>query len=302
MAGIELILINNIGWTKIEGFSSKGRRDKAWYENNFSRDVFLFKEPKYYSSTNFLTKEIWTEYIAYKIGTFIGLNIPSATPAIADEHYGILIKSFLKRGKAGLPANELREASDVLHAVKCKQPHNLMGIKMSQDSVYVKEDTWTEYIKMLIFDSIIGNNDRHDENWGYLFEPKIKKFILAPIYDNASCLTAGDDEAKVKKLLTDSKYLESYIDKGRPPNLYLNFDNNKKYSHFEIIKYLIKTEANVRELISEMVQKDYLNYTKGVLEQIHQTDVPDLYKLSDNRIELIYRILEIRKKKLEGLI
>ena len=56
MEEIEAVHINNIGWIKIEGFSSKGRRDKARYEHNSSREVFLFKEPKYYSSTGFLTK------------------------------------------------------------------------------------------------------------------------------------------------------------------------------------------------------------------------------------------------------
>ena len=201
-----------------------------------------------------------------------------------------------------MPANELREASDVLHAVKCKQPHNLIRIKESQGSIETKEDTWKEYIKMLIFDCIIGNNDRHDENWGYLYDAKIKKFVLSPIYDNASCLTAGDDETKVQKLLSDNEYLKSYIDKGRPPNLYLNFDDSKKYSHFEIMQHLIKSELYVTELIRDMLQKDYLSYTKEVLEQIRQTDVPDFYKLSDDRIKLIYKILEIRKKRLEGLI
>lgn len=302
MTGIQIININNSEWTKIEGFSSKGRRNKAWYEYNNTREIFLFKEPKYFSSTNFLTKEIWTEYLAYKIGTYLGLNIPEAKPATVDEHYGILIKSFLERGLAGLPANELSEASDLLRTIPCSQPHNLKGIKVLQHNELVKDDTWSEYIKMLIFDCIIGNNDRHDENWGLLYEPSIKKFVLAPIYDNASCLTSGDDEYKVEKLLKDDKFLENYIDKGRPPNLYIDFKDYKKYNHFEIIQYLINSESNVTDLIREMLQKDYLSYTKEVLEQIHHTDVPDFYKLSDNRIELIYKILKIRKKKLEGLI
>ena len=302
MTGIQIININNNEWTKIEGFSSKGRRNKAWYEYNNTREIFLFKEPKYFSSTNFLTKEIWTEYLAYKIGTYLGLNIPEAKPATVDEHYGILIKSFLERGLAGLPANELSEASDLLRTIPCSQPHNLKGIKVLQHNELVKDDTWSEYIKMLIFDCIIGNNDRHDENWGLLYEPSIKKFVLAPIYDNASCLTSGDDEYKVEKLLKDDKFLENYIDKGRPPNLYIDFKDYKKYNHFEIIQYLINSESNVTDLIREMLQKDYLSYTKEVLEQIHHTDVPDFYKLSDNRIKLIYKILKIRKKKLEGLI
>jgi len=43
-----------------------------------------------------------------------------------------------------------------------------------------------EFVKMLLFDAIVGNNDRHFYNWGLLptYVTK-KKPIFAPIYDTA---------------------------------------------------------------------------------------------------------------------
>ncbi len=300
---IELVQINNKDWTEIQGFSSKGRRVKSWYERVSSREVFLYKEPKIYSSTNFVTKEIWTEYIAYKLGTFLGLNIPEAIPATDGEHYGILIKSFLERGEAGMPAIELAEASDILHHLNSKQPHNLSTIKLLLHTEMLEKDSWENFKRMLIFDCLIGNNDRHDENWGLLYGSAISQIRLAPIYDNASCLTSGENEEKVEKLLQNETMLNQYINNSKPPNLYLNTSDSTHYKHFEIIQYLIDKEQNSTvDLIGDIVKKDYLSYTKYVLEQIHHIDVPDLYKLSDNRVELIYKILELRKKKLEELI
>jgi len=56
------------------------------------------------------------------------------------------------------------------------------------------------------------------------------------------------------------------------------------------------------DLISEMLNHDYFGYTKNVLAQIQQIDVPEIYKLSDNRCKVILKILERRKENLKDLI
>lgn len=43
MLGIELININPNEWTQIQGFSSKGRRVKSWYERISDGEVYLYK-------------------------------------------------------------------------------------------------------------------------------------------------------------------------------------------------------------------------------------------------------------------
>lgn len=299
---INLIHLEPVQWTEIQGFSSKGRRVKSWYERVIDGEVFLYKEPKKYASTNFVTKEIWTELLAYKIGTFLGLDIPEAIPATDGEHYGILIKSFLKRGEAGMPVIELAEASDILSASELKLSHNLLMIKRVFFHEAMEAGMWKKYLEMLIFDCLIGNNDRHDENWGLLYGATIKKLRLAPIYDNASCLTSGETEEKVEQLLKNEKTLIQFINNSKPPNLYLTPYDDKHYKHFEIMEYLIKQEPDMRSLIEKMLKKDYLGYTKNVLIQIQQMDVPEIYKLSDTRCKVIIRILEKRKEKLKDLL
>ena len=51
-----------------------------------------------------------------------------------------------------------------------------------------------------------------------------------------------------------------------------------------------------------MLKQDYLSYTKSILAQIQQMDVPEIYKLSDTRCKVILKILELRKEKLKDLI
>lgn len=304
MGNIRIINIDNDEWTKIEGFSSKGLRVKSWYESVESGDVYLYKEPKIYSYPNntFITKEIWTEFIACKIGQYIGLDVPDAIPAILDGRYGILIKNFLERGVAGMPVNDLIEAKEFLSRSQIEYPHNLLSIEILLTNENVDNEAWNNYLRMLIFDCLIGNNDRHDENWGLLYDKNVGKFKLAPIYDNASCLTSGETDERVLQLLTNDSMLEKYINNSRPPNLYKNFYDSKHYKHYDLMQYLIEKYRNLKDLIIEMLKYDYLSYTEDVVSEILKLDIPEIYQINSNRKALILKILEKRQAKLKDLI
>lgn len=301
---IELVNIDTESWTKIEGFSSKGLRVKSWFERICDKEVFLYKEPKIYkySDNIFITKEIWTELIACKIGKFLGLDITEAIPACIDGNFGILIKNFLERGSAGMPISELIEAKDFFTKINASNQHNLLFINMLLQQSKIDETAWNKYLEMLVFDTLIGNNDRHDENWGFLYDRHKRIFKLSPIYDNASCLTSGETEERVNELLSDSNKLIKYVKNSRPPNLYISSFDLKHYKHFEIIEYLLKNYAETKDVISKMLKDDYLGYTEEVIHEIQQLDVPNQYKLSDNRKKLIIKILDLRRNILKGLI
>lgn len=49
----------------------------------------------------------------------------------------------------------------------------------------------SKFINICLFDSLIGNNDRHGRNLGIIVTSSFKK--LAPMYDNPSCLGIEDD-------------------------------------------------------------------------------------------------------------
>ena len=298
MTDIKIINITPETWTKIEGFSSRGKRVKYWYENIENKSVYLYKEPKIYvyNDVIFITKEIWTELIASKIGNYIGLNIPKTLPAYNNGEYGVLIKNFLTLGTSGMPVNELIEAKEILNLLGVSKKHNLASVKMILDASKVAKNAWNEYIKMFTFDTLIGNTDRHDENWGLLYNRAIKLFELAPIYDNASCLTYGENESRVDMLLTNNDKLQKFINSSRPSNLYRTPFDNTHYTHFQMIEHIIETESNAKNIIEELLKKDYLGYTREVIEQIQRLDIPEHYKITNNRKELILKILIQRQR------
>lgn len=94
----------------------------------------------------------------------------------------------------------------------------------------VEGNVLTKFWDMFIIDTLIGNTDRHNGNWGFLYNKMDKSMSFAPIYDNGSCLNPLLEDAEISKL--DDSELNNII-----YNVYSCFKiNNKKIHYFEFIK------------------------------------------------------------------
>ena len=56
---------------------------------------------------------------------------------------------------------------------------------------------------MFIVDALIGNWDRHNGNWGFLYNTVTDEVLLAPIFDCGSCLFPQADESIMRAVLDD---------------------------------------------------------------------------------------------------
>lgn len=91
---------------------------------------------------------------------------------------------------------------------------------------------------MFIIDSLIGNTDRHNGNWGILLDIKTRKAKFSPIYDCGSCLNPILEDMQIEK-----------ITNAEIKNLALNCyscikDNGKKIKYMEYIKSMKNVECN----------------------------------------------------------
>ena len=64
------------------------------------------------------------------------------------------------------------------------------------DSDLLKEKFWD----MFVIDALIGNNDRHNANWGFLVDLDKNTVGFAPIYDCGSCLNPVLEDEDLKAL------------------------------------------------------------------------------------------------------
>lgn len=72
-----------------------------------------------------------------------------------------------------------------------------IGLQEGIDPDEVLDRFWD----MFVVDALIGNWDRHNGNWGFLFDPQRDELKLAPVYDCGSGMYPGADKAIMKGVL-----------------------------------------------------------------------------------------------------
>lgn len=88
--------------------------------------------------------------------------------------------------------------------------HNGYGTELT-DILYTMEEQRAINSKELIdwfwdvfiVDALLGNWDRHNGNWGFLYEVDTDKMVIAPVYDCGSCLYPQADEEIMIRTLED---------------------------------------------------------------------------------------------------
>ena len=94
---------------------------------------------------------------------------------------------------------------------------------------------------IFIVDALIGNWDRHNGNWGFLYDARTDKMSLAPIYDCGSSLYPQADENIMNLILNDENEMNLRI--FEIPTSALTLDN-KKIKYFEFISSLQNEDCN----------------------------------------------------------
>lgn len=142
------------------------------------------------------------------------------------------------------------------------------------DNIKTKEKFWD----MFIIDSIIGNTDRHNGNWGFLLNNKTKEISFAPIYDCGSCLNPMLEDSEIEKL--------SEVElKNLAINSYSCIkENDKKINYMTYVKSRKNEECN--KAICRMFGKINLDEINRFIDEIPC--------MSDIRKEFYKKIIMVR--------
>ncbi len=180
----------------IIGDEALGSKTKFWFRRGDDR--WLFKEAREG------TGEDWAE----KIGAEIAhrLDVPAATVELADfqGRRGCASRSFVntEQGEALIHGNDIL-AGTVVGYDRNKRfgqaDHTLKNIYRAIRKLLVMREgyalTLTQFASYLVLDALIGNTDRHHENWGLVVRTKPGalegldvRLRVAPTFDHASSL------------------------------------------------------------------------------------------------------------------
>lgn len=116
---------------------------------------------------------------------------------------------------------------------------------------------------VFIIDALLGNFDRHNGNWGFLYQPFNKSAEIAPVFDCGSCLLPQADENVMEKVLKNEDELNARI--FRFPTSAIKYQGKKinYYDFLSSMEYKNCIEALVRMLpkiklneINELIDKE----------------------------------------------
>lgn len=118
----------------------------------------------------------------------------------------------------------------------------------------IRERFWD----MFIVDAFIGNWDRHNCNWGFLYHVQSDELTLAPVFDCGSCLYPQADERMIMKILADKQEINHRIF-NIPLSAIQN--NGKKINYYEFISALDNEECNraLLRILSRIDMKEIFN-------------------------------------------
>jgi hypothetical protein len=126
--------------------------------------------------------------------------------------------------------------------------HNGYGTELSDIMLTIEEQTAVDQVAlkerfwdMFIVDALIGNWDRHNGNWGFLYDTRTDQVTLAPVYDCGSCLYPQADESIMESVLNNDKELQFRIYEIPTSALKIN---GKKIKYFEFISSLQNEDCN----------------------------------------------------------
>jgi hypothetical protein len=163
-------------WQEKIHYQTGGTRSKAIVENPNNNTLYFFKKsiPKY-------KHEFWSEIIASEIGVELGFNLLRYDIARKNNEIGCISKLMIDIELQQLTEGiNFLQGYDSTYIPEEKESYEKYSFHFIISALheYNLEKTIPDLIKTIIFDSIIGNGDRHQENWGYIINTRVKDLKL----------------------------------------------------------------------------------------------------------------------------
>lgn len=221
----------------------KGSEKKKTLIYNGKRYLVKFPDPLREKNKNIsYINNAYSEYIGSKIFELLGFNTQKVILGyykIGDKEKIVCACEDFTNEDNTLYEFENITISDVDKKIDTEIEDIIKVIKNNENIIDV-ENTINEFWKIFIVDSLIGNTDRHNGNWGFLENKEEGKLKFAPIYDNGSCLNPLLKDKDIEQYLNNETELK---------NIALNTysclkENNKKINYYHYINSLKNEECN----------------------------------------------------------
>ena len=268
-------------WLEYQGASEgSGRSEKLWLVNPENKAIGLFK----FTKSDYTTEHI-SEKIAMQLAKLIDIECMEVEIGKYNNRVGSLSYRINDDDENLIEGIQLINKyypnynPETLYDDINKEYYSLEMILNSLSDY----DFCREFLKIPVFDFLIGNTDRHQNNWAIL-QNEIER--LCPLYDNGSSLCCYIKENNIDDYLGNDKVrFNSIID-------------TKSTSRIRVDKYIKKEPAqlNVLKFMREYYYEDIIDIVYKIINNITEKNIDNILReyiglISEKRIILIKKFL-----------
>lgn len=337
------------GWEEKFWFSTGGTRAKKYLEKP-DGGLYYFKRSAEKPATEtkpgkYFRFEFWSEIIAYRVGTLLGFDVLEYVPAIDGENAGCLCVDMINSGNEELIGG-IQYLQGEMPTFDPSKNENRVHYTFQLIERSLEKYGLTQFmpniVEMIVFDAIIGNSDRHQENWALITEftpltrqvgkfvkiiDKVKnpsarknlKDIFSPIYDVDT--RAFTPEFQQERLTAGKKVFAPLFDNGSSLGRELEHSRVQQLitDDSKLQKYILKKgtssihwnqqEISHFALLEELMQTEYREKLISVIERVREKfdgrEIENAVWIVDSNLpssHSAYTIPETRKRLIVNLI
>lgn len=217
-----------------------GSKDKFWFrENDGPEWLFKFPQPN--------TGQHWSEKIAAEVADHLDILHARVELAVFQGTRGSATESFAREGRELYHGNQIMAGRALGYdpGKRFRQSeHTLENIFLALDRAFASEDgarrAKERMAEYLVLDAVIGNTDRHHENWGILRKRTERGWLgmLAPTFDHASSLgreLVDDSAGKCRRRFLTEGRMAQYAERA-PGAIFWRADDLRGISPLDLVR------------------------------------------------------------------
>lgn len=327
-------------WGDCSGQSTTGTREKEILINPDTEKMCFLKYSMCKPGRDYAT-EYWSEIIAYEVGRYLGFNVLEYDLAEKNGRFGCISENMVDTDSEQLiEGHSILSNYDASYVPEDKNMYSKYTFSFVKNALtkYGYGAFINNFIDILIFDSIIGNRDRHQSNWGFIHKiaqvverteggdkyikkvirklknskqdniDDVSKDVMSPIYDSGCCLGRELTEEKIKIRLSDDNSFNGFIRKSQAE---LRRDDmpTKKVSHYELLQFVMNMDDSYKQFVEKRIKEICDRYEEkeisNIIENI-ESCVPGksklLCRMSSERKKFVIKVICCRIGKLKELV
>lgn len=275
------------GYFRVKSESVGGDAPKdlvAIYEYGQGRRITPKNWPRHIAKVGqkYYPNESITEQLMTRIGQILGIEVADSKLLFFGHQLRFLSRNFLKPNEnlvhgAQIFAGYLNDEKFVHHVEEENEARHIFTFQFVEEAFLNlfpedHEELLMKFTKLLAFDCIVGNNDRHFYNWGVIRNlSKNHKPVFSPIYDTARGLFWNLTEENLQKHAANKiqrqQFIEKYVRSSLPKT---GWDGLQSPNHFTLIEKIATERYNLSEALNSLRIDALLAETESVLhEEMH---------------------------------